>query len=191
MVVAQSNKRQKKMDVDLDKYIGKWYEVDSFPAWFQKGCKNTTAEYTKKEDYVEVINSCDIENKTDIYRKSRKGKAYTTDDPNLLKVSFFSPFKGDYKIEHIETKDGEYQYSIVGSGGRQKKYLWILSRKPNNKVSDEDYNKMVDIAREKGYDVSRLKQIQKRKRKEKKMVKQQRKQQKKHYKQQKHRKSKK
>ena len=36
--------------VDLNRYLGKWYEIASYPAWFQKGCTASTAEYTLLAD---------------------------------------------------------------------------------------------------------------------------------------------
>jgi hypothetical protein len=35
--------------VDLDRYLGLWYEIASFPAWFQRGCTAVTAEYSRRE----------------------------------------------------------------------------------------------------------------------------------------------
>ena len=35
--------------VDLKKYSGKWYEIDSYLQYFQKGCHCTTAKYTLTE----------------------------------------------------------------------------------------------------------------------------------------------
>ena len=46
--------------VDLDKYVGKWYEVAKIPNSFQDHCiKNTTANYEINEDGdIIVLNSC-------------------------------------------------------------------------------------------------------------------------------------
>lgn len=137
---------RKARKVNLDKYIeGKWYEIASFPAWFQKGCENTTATYTKKDNFVEVLNACNVKGK----EKKAKGKAFTTDKDNVLKVQFFFPFKSDYIIEYVDIK---YEYAVVGSSG--KKFLWILSKK---KPIDKDIlDKLVKFAFKKGYEVSKL-----------------------------------
>jgi len=131
--------------VDLDRYIEKeWNEIASFPAWFSKGCRNTKAKYTDMGKFVEVNNSCDVKGK----RKVQIGKAFPTDDENVLKVQFFAPFKAPYKIEFI---DDDYQNAIVGSG---KGYLWILSR--DEQISDEKYQELVEIAKKKGYNTDKL-----------------------------------
>ena len=36
--------------VDLNRYLGKWYEIASYPAWFQKECTGSTAEYSLLPD---------------------------------------------------------------------------------------------------------------------------------------------
>jgi len=33
--------------VDPDKYLGRWYDIASFPATFQKDCHCTTADYER------------------------------------------------------------------------------------------------------------------------------------------------
>ena len=56
--------------VDLEKYSGKWYEVASIPKNFQKGCSNTTAEYSRgKRGNITVINTCMVNG------KQNRGKA--------------------------------------------------------------------------------------------------------------------
>ena len=34
--------------VDLNRYLGNWYEISSFPQWFQKDCFCTRANYSLK-----------------------------------------------------------------------------------------------------------------------------------------------
>src|SRR5689334_490818 len=113
--------------VDLNKYSGKWFEIASFPQRFQKGCHCTTAEYTVSEKgYVIVENRC---NRDSINGKQSyiKGKAFVEKNSGnaKLKVQFFWPCRGKYWI--IDLAD-DYSYAVVSHPNR--KYLWILSRKP-------------------------------------------------------------
>ena len=138
--------------VDLKKYAGKWYEIASFPQPFQKGCNCTTAEYTLTDKgYVIVENRC---NKDSIHGKQSyiKGKAFVVENSGnaKLKVQFFWPFKGKYWI--IDLAD-DYSYAVVGHPNR--KYLWILSRKP--KLSESVYNSIINRLKDKGFDLSKLK----------------------------------
>eukprot|EP00825_Cyclidium_porcatum_P012853 TRINITY_DN16720_c0_g1_i1.p1 TRINITY_DN16720_c0_g1~~TRINITY_DN16720_c0_g1_i1.p1 ORF type:complete len:302 (-),score=14.66 TRINITY_DN16720_c0_g1_i1:450-1355(-) len=131
-------------------YMGKWYEIASFPNSFQKGCNCSTAEYELMEDYVKVTNSC---NKDSINGKLETaiGKATVVEGTNnaKLKVSFFWPFKGDYWV--IELAD-DYSYAVIGNPSR--KYLWILSRTPVMKP--EIYQQILKQIEAKGFDIKKL-----------------------------------
>lgn len=110
--------------VDLEKYSGKWYEVASIPKNFQKGCSNTTAEYSRgRRGNITVINTCTVNGK----QNRGKATAFIADKNtnSKLKVQFFWPFKGDYWIIEL---DDNYEYAVVGSPDRES--LWILSRHP-------------------------------------------------------------
>jgi apolipoprotein D and lipocalin family protein len=138
-------------EVDLDRYMGKWYEIASFPTWFQKGCFCSTAEYSMEKGYVRVENSCS-EGSPDGKRKSAVAKAFIVPGSgnSRLRVQFQWPFKGDYWIIAL---DENYQYAMVGHPDR--KYLWVLSRTPQ--MSEDHYSRLVEIARSKGYAVENLK----------------------------------
>ncbi len=138
--------------VDLKKYAGKWYEIASYPQRFQKGCNCTTAEYTLSEKgFVIVENRCkkDSVNGKESYIK---GKAFVEKDSSnsKLKVQFFWPFTGKYWI--IDLAD-DYSYAVVSHPN--KKYLWILSRKP--KMDDAIYQQILSRLKEKGFDLLKLK----------------------------------
>jgi apolipoprotein D and lipocalin family protein len=114
--------------VDLNRYLGKWYEIASYPAWFQKGCTGSTAEYSLLPDgKIQVVNRCH-KGSLDGPLKESKGKAEVVDSTTnaRLKVWFFWPFKGNYWIVDL---DPDYQWAVVGEPSR--KYLWILSRSPD------------------------------------------------------------
>lgn len=137
--------------VDLKKYSGKWYEIASYPQWFQKGCHCTTAEYTLTEnEYIIVENRC---NKDSIKGKESyiKGKVFVEENSGnaKLKVQFFWPFRGKYWI--IDLAD-DYSYAVVSHPNR--KYLWILSRTPH--MADSIYQQIILRLIEKGFDVTKL-----------------------------------
>ncbi len=137
--------------VDLNKYVGKWYEIASFPQRFQKGCNCTTAEYTLTDKgYVIVENRC---NRDSLNGKKSyiKGKAFITKNSGnaKLKVQFFRPFKGQYWIIDLAA---DYSYAVVGHPNR--KYLWILSRTPS--MNDTAYQQITNRIQEKGFDISNL-----------------------------------
>lgn len=134
--------------VDVNRYVGKWYEIASFPFSYQEGCTCTTAEYEVLEDGVlRVINSCRKEGAVD----QAIGKAFVVEGTNntKLRVQFFWPFRGDYWV--IDLAD-DYSYAVVGVPSR--KYCWILSRTAT--MSDEVYAGILERVKEKGFDITRF-----------------------------------
>jgi apolipoprotein D and lipocalin family protein len=137
--------------VDLQRYLGKWYEIASYPAWFQKGCTGSTAEYSLLADgKIQVVNRC-RKNSLDGPLKESKGKAEVADTVTnaKLKVWFFWPFKGNYWIIEL---DDDYQYAVVGEPSR--KYLWVLSRTPT--MDEAVYQRILARLPQKGYDPAKL-----------------------------------
>lgn len=137
--------------VDLERYLGTWYEIASFPQSFQEGCTGTTATYSLQPDgEIEVVNRCRL-GSLDGEEKVAVGRARVVDpDTNAkLKVSFFGPFWGKYWIIQL---DPEYRYAVVGHPNRE--YLWILSRTPT--MPEATYAGIVEELKDDGYDVGRL-----------------------------------
>ncbi len=128
--------------VEIDRYVGVWYEIAKIPNRFQKRCAgNTTATYTLHSDgRLSVINQCE-ESEGAIARVEGLAKITDTVSNAKLKVSFFRIFGlpvylGDYWIIGL---DEDYRWAVVGTPGR--KYGWILSRTP---FMDEQSRKKVD-----------------------------------------------
>jgi len=137
--------------VDLQKYMGQWYEIAAFPQRFEKGCHCTTAEYEMTDKgYVRVINTC-RKDSPDGKVSQAKGKAFVVKGSNnaKLRVQFFWPFRGDYWIIDLAE---DYGYAVVGAPDR--KYLWILSRTPQ--LDPVLYQNIVDRVARKGFDISKL-----------------------------------
>ncbi|KAI4344256.1 hypothetical protein L6164_011503 [Bauhinia variegata] len=153
--------KDKEMEVvknlDLKRYMGRWYEIASFQSRFQpKDGIDTRATYTLKDDgTVNVLNETWSGGK----RSYIEGTAYKADpssDEAKLKVKFYVPpflpvipVVGDYWVLYI---DNDYQCALIGQPSRR--YLWILSRQ--NHLDDKIYNELVQKAEEEGYDVSKL-----------------------------------
>ena len=112
---------------ELDRYVGRWYEVARLDHSFERGLEAVTADYSLRDDgSIRVINSGRDIDSGEI--QQAEGKAYFVQDSTIghLKVSFFGPFYGSYIIFELDQKD--YQYAFVA--GNSKDYLWLLARTP-------------------------------------------------------------
>ncbi len=133
-------------NLEPERYLGKWYEIARYDHKFERGLNFATANYSLMNDgKIRVVNSGIKDGKL----KSSVGKAKFTDNPGLLRVSFFGPFYSDYRIMML-SKD--YKYALVGS--KSAKYLWILSRTPA--VPEGTLNHILVEAANRGYDISKL-----------------------------------
>lgn len=132
--------------LDLNRYLGSWYEIARFDHFFERGLQHAKALYTLNADgTVTVVNSGIRKDGI----KTAIGKAKLTDTAGLLRVSFFGPFYSDYRVMMVSD---DYNYALVGS--KSPKYLWILSRTP--KVPVEVLNQILSVAQERGYDTEQL-----------------------------------
>jgi apolipoprotein D and lipocalin family protein len=135
--------------VDLARYSGKWFEIASFPMFFQRNCiADTTAEYAPaKNGAISVLNRC----------RTRSGFDEATGTATVvegfgngrLKVSFFWPFKADYWVIGL---DPDYGWAVVGNPDRR--YLWILSRTPQ--LAPPGMAAALASATEQGFDLTQL-----------------------------------
>lgn len=137
--------------VDVNRYMGTWYEIASIPQFFSKGCFCSRAHYSlQKNGEVGVYNSCNKESiEGDL--SDVNGKARVTDSKtnSKLKVSFFWPFSGDYWIVGL---DKDYRYAVISN--KKASSLWILSRTP--KLASSDLQAALKIAQENKIPVQKL-----------------------------------
>ena len=132
--------------LDLNRYLGEWYEIARFDHSFERGVEEAKANYTRNADgTIKVVNTGIKDGKP----KTAIGKGKTTDTPGLLRVSFFGPFYADYRVMLI---DKGYTYALVGSGSAD--YLWILSR--TRVLPDSAKSELLSEAKRRGYDTGKL-----------------------------------
>lgn len=144
--------------IDLNRYMGTWYEIARLPNSFQKECiGDVTANYTLNDDgSVRVINRCRKED-GEMTEAEGKARRLSDDEPNSkLEVRFapawlsWLPFVwGDYWVIDLAE---DYSYVVVGEPKRE--YLWILSRTP--KMEEGAYEKVLERIKAQGYDPAGL-----------------------------------
>lgn len=138
--------------LDLDRYLGTWYEIARFDHSFERGLVGVTATYSYRDDgKIKVVNA-GYKNSLDGLYNEAEGKAKQPrpqNEPGKLKVSFFWFFYADYFILEL---DENYQWALIGSSS--EKYLWILSRTPQ--LEQETLDHILKKAKERGYNTDKL-----------------------------------
>jgi len=138
-------------ELNLNRYLGTWYEIARFPHSFEKNLVGVTATYSLRDDgKIRVINQ-GYKSTLDGELSVAEGKAKIPNpsEPGKLKVSFFWIFYGDYFVLEL---DENYQYVMIGSSS--PKYFWILSRTPQ--MAPEVYEMLLERARKRGYNLEKL-----------------------------------
>lgn len=137
--------------VDLNRYLGEWYEIARYPNRFQNDCPASKATYTLRPDgRIAVVNECWDADYHQVLRAVRGTARVVAPESNAkLKVTFFWPFAGDYWIIDLGK---DYQYAVVGHP--ERKYLWILGREQT--MDETLYHEILGRLAEQEYDPGKL-----------------------------------
>ena len=138
-------------EFELDKYLGKWYEIARLDHSFERGLEQVTAEYSLREGGGIRVKNRGFSKKKNKWSEA-EGKAFFVgkSSEGYLKVSFFGPFYGSYVVFELD-KDN-YQYAFVS--GPNTSYLWLLSRTPT--VEEDLLTQFIMKAKKLGYDTEKL-----------------------------------
>lgn len=135
---------------NLDKYLGKWYEIARMDFVYEKNLNNTTAEYSLNDDgSVKVVNKGFDTVKQEWKVANGKAKFRANTDVGELKVSFFGPFYSGYNVVALSD---DYAHALIF--GASLKYMWLLSRTPD--IPDSVKKHFLNIASQTGYRIENL-----------------------------------
>lgn len=135
---------------ELDRYLGTWYEIARMDHSFERGLSNVSAQYSRGDGGVTVVNRGYNVSKGEW--KEAVGKALFIGNPSIgqLKVSFFGPFYGSYNIVALDQE--AYQWSLVV--GPDTDYLWILAR--DTKLENATKDQILATASSHGFNTDEL-----------------------------------
>ena len=141
--------------VDLDRYLGEWFEIARFPNRFQRRCVgDVTASYARRPDgRLDVVNRC----LTSGEPISARGVARILDDTGAkLKVRFAPGFAVVSPVRVGRLLDpGAGRRLLVGGRRLARPETPVdLSRTPA--LGDELFAQALAAARANGFDVDRL-----------------------------------
>jgi apolipoprotein D and lipocalin family protein len=136
---------------DINRYLGKWYEIARLDHPFERGLEQVSAEYIlNKDGGIRVINR-GFSEKTQTWKEA-EGKGYFVRNryEGYLKISFFGPFYASYVIFELDKQ--KYQYAWVTSSDQS--YLWFLSRTPV--TSKEELQSFIMKSQKLGFNTDQL-----------------------------------
>lgn len=112
---------------EVDRYLGRWYEIARLDHSFERGLSQVTADYARQPDGSIRVANRGYSEERGVWKEA-VGTARFVEGPDqgYLKVSFFGPFYGSYVV--FELDEEGYQYAFVS--GPNTSYLWLLARSP-------------------------------------------------------------
>ena len=144
--------------VDLERYIGKWYEIGSIPQFFNLGCFCTTAEYDfLPNGNVKVFNSCNVGGPNGLESKitgQARVQAGTTGNSKLEVKFSVSPWAPYWIIELAD----DYSYAVVSDPARGT--FFVLSR--TKEMDEALYLSLLEKGKAQGIDITKVRKTNQR-----------------------------
>lgn len=140
--------------VDLERFMGDWYVIANIPTFLEKGAHNAVETYALDDDGTIDTTFTYREDSFDGPEKRYNPRGFVLDTSTNARwgMRFLWPIKSDYRIVYL---DEEYSRTVIA---RQKRdFVWIMAREPN--IPDDEYDKLVELVRSIGYDVSNLERV--------------------------------
>ncbi len=140
--------------VDLDRFMGSWYVIANIPTFFEKGAHNAVETYSRDEGGKIATTFTYNKGSFSGKRKEYNPTGFVLDTTTNARwgMRFVWPIKSDYRIVYL---DEDYSQTVVA---RQKRdFVWIMARTPE--ISETDYDELVLLIENLGYDVSQLQRV--------------------------------
>ena len=134
--------------LELERYMGRWYEIARYDRPFERRLRNIAARYTLRADGNVEMERAGIDIRTG-HRHTSCRHARRTQRSGRLRVKNFIFLHTDYCILEL---DDQYQWALVGSTAPL--HLQILSRQP--RIRRDTLRHIVGLAERRGYPLDRL-----------------------------------
>jgi len=140
--------------LDLERFMGDWHVIGLIPNFIEKSAVNGIEHYALEPDGSVGITYSFREKHANGKQKVMKAKGfiYNHDSKAEWRVQFIWPFKFPYLVVEL---DPDYSYTVIGVPNR--KYAWIMSRKPS--LDPDVYNGILTRMAAIGYDTSKIKKM--------------------------------
>ena len=140
--------------VDLQRFMGDWYVIANIPTPMERGAHNAVESYRLDADGTVATTFTFRDGSFDGPEKVLKPRGFVRDPATnaVWGMQFVWPIKAEYLIAHV---DADYTETIVARSRRD--YVWIMARTPQ--LPEADYQRLVGMVGELGYDVARLNRV--------------------------------
>lgn len=142
--------------LDIDRFMGDWYVIAIIPNFIEKNAYNGIESYHRgKGNKINITYTFYNQRNGKKKVMHPQGEIFNTESNAEWRVQFAWPLKFPYLVIDLAE---DYRYTSIGVAN--KKFVWIMSRKP--KMSNDDYNKVLKNLEQKGYDIKKIQKMEQR-----------------------------
>ncbi len=151
---ATAPRLQTARNVDIHKFMGKWYVIACIPVFIEAKAYNEVEEYRLLEDgsidTVLTFNQGSFDGP--IKRYNPRGFVKDKVHNSTWAMQFIWPFKTEYLITHLSE---DYTQTVIGRNKRD--YVWLMARTPE--IPQEDYDRIMKELADQGYDMKKIRKV--------------------------------
>jgi len=139
--------------VEIEKFMGDWYVIGIIPNFIEKHAINGIESYKLLEnDRVKIDYRFTDPRTGKVKHMQPKAWIYNKESNSEWRVQFLWPVKFPYLIIDLAE---DYSYTVIGVPN--KKFVWIMSRKPE--IPDETYQNILINLDKIGYNTAKIKKM--------------------------------
>jgi apolipoprotein D and lipocalin family protein len=139
--------------LDLERFMGDWFVVGNIPTLIERDAHNAVESYELLPDGRVATTFRFRDGGFDGPEKVYRPTGFVREGNNAVwGMQFIWPIKAEYLVLYV---DNDYQRTVIGRTKRD--YIWFMARKPV--LSESEYEEMLQIADDAGYDLSKIRKV--------------------------------
>ena len=139
--------------VDLDRFMGRWYVIASIPTFLERGAHNAVESYERDADGSIATTFSFRRDGYDGDLVEYRPRGFVSEESEAIwGMQFVWPFQAEYRIAYLSA---DYSRTIIGRSKRD--YVWVMARAPQ--IPTAELVDLTRIVRDLGYDAAKLEPV--------------------------------
>lgn len=140
--------------VELQRFMGKWYVIANIPTFIEKDAYNAVESYRLADDGTIATTFTFNKGSFDGPLKTYTPRGFIKDVSSnaVWGMQFIWPFKAEYRIVFL---NDDYTQTVIGRTKRD--YVWIMARTPD--IPEDDFGKILGFLKTQGYDTAKIQRV--------------------------------
>jgi apolipoprotein D and lipocalin family protein len=141
-------------EVDLDRFMGKWYVISHIPTFIEDEAYNAIETYERgKRNRIETTFTFNNGAFDGPFKKHTPVGFVRPDTGNAVwGMQFIWPIKAEYRIIWL---NDDYTITVIGRTARD--FVWVMAREPS--IDDDTASAIRTFLAEQGYDINEIREV--------------------------------